>query len=203
MSNLSRRSLVTSAAALPALAVPAVASAAIEPDPTFAVIAAHHETYLSRMRALRIQMDLQVHVERKAHELGQSFARAGEEHIGECAASNGYCVVCAEREARAADQAAYEIHSEAQEELMEVVPTTTAGVIALLQYVEEFFEQRIELPEEPEQWHSSAEFSAFADTHEHPSLRDKLNGEPIELPGAYFIMQNVREALQSLASGQS
>ena len=43
MSNLSRRSLVTSAAALPALAVPAVASAAIEPDPTFAVIAAHHE----------------------------------------------------------------------------------------------------------------------------------------------------------------
>ena len=39
MSNLSRRSLVTSAAALPALAVPAVAVAAsAEPDPIFAAI---------------------------------------------------------------------------------------------------------------------------------------------------------------------
>jgi hypothetical protein len=39
MSNLSRRSLVTSAAALPALAVPAVAVAAFaEPDPIFAAI---------------------------------------------------------------------------------------------------------------------------------------------------------------------
>ena len=39
MSNLSRRSLVTSAAALPALAVPAVAIAAIaDPDPIHAAI---------------------------------------------------------------------------------------------------------------------------------------------------------------------
>jgi hypothetical protein len=38
MSNLSRRSLVASAAALPALAVPAVAIASIEPDPIFAAI---------------------------------------------------------------------------------------------------------------------------------------------------------------------
>jgi hypothetical protein len=40
MSNLSRRSLVTSAAALPALAVPAVAVASVEPDPIFAVLKA-------------------------------------------------------------------------------------------------------------------------------------------------------------------
>jgi hypothetical protein len=38
MSALSRRSIVASAAALPALAVPAVVSAAIEPDPIYAVI---------------------------------------------------------------------------------------------------------------------------------------------------------------------
>jgi hypothetical protein len=39
MSNLSRRLLVASAAALPALAVPAVAIAAIgEPDPIFAAL---------------------------------------------------------------------------------------------------------------------------------------------------------------------
>ena len=39
MSNLSRRSLVTTAAALPALAVPAVAVAAIEPTHTLARLA--------------------------------------------------------------------------------------------------------------------------------------------------------------------
>ena len=38
MSNLSRRSIVASAAALPALAVPALAIASIEPDPIFAAI---------------------------------------------------------------------------------------------------------------------------------------------------------------------
>jgi hypothetical protein len=38
MSNLSRRSLVSSAAALPALAVPAVALASVEPDPIYAAI---------------------------------------------------------------------------------------------------------------------------------------------------------------------
>lgn len=43
MSHLSRRSLVTSAAALPALAVPAVVMASIEPDPIFAAIEAYRE----------------------------------------------------------------------------------------------------------------------------------------------------------------
>jgi hypothetical protein len=38
MSNLSRRSIVASAAALPALAVPAVALASVEPDPIYAAI---------------------------------------------------------------------------------------------------------------------------------------------------------------------
>jgi hypothetical protein len=43
MSALSRRSIVASAAALPALAVPAVVSAAVEPDPIFAAIAVHRK----------------------------------------------------------------------------------------------------------------------------------------------------------------
>jgi hypothetical protein len=38
MSALSQRSIVASAAALRALAVPAVVSATVEPDPIFAVI---------------------------------------------------------------------------------------------------------------------------------------------------------------------
>ncbi len=43
MSNLSRRSLVTSAATLPALAVPAVAVAAVVADDAFARIAEHRQ----------------------------------------------------------------------------------------------------------------------------------------------------------------
>jgi hypothetical protein len=43
MSALSRRSIVASAAALPALAVPAVVSAAVEPDPIFAAIEVHRK----------------------------------------------------------------------------------------------------------------------------------------------------------------
>jgi len=46
MSNLSRRSLVASAAALPALAVPAVALAVTaEPDPIFALIERHRAVF--------------------------------------------------------------------------------------------------------------------------------------------------------------
>ena len=43
MSQLSRRTLVTSAAALPALSVPALASA--EPDPIFAAIETYRDTH--------------------------------------------------------------------------------------------------------------------------------------------------------------
>jgi hypothetical protein len=58
MSALSRRSLVTSAAALPALAVPAVAVAACaEPDPIYAAIEAcleaERRTYAEACRGLR------------------------------------------------------------------------------------------------------------------------------------------------------
>jgi len=53
MSALSRRSLVASAAALPALAVPAAACASVEPDPIFAVIAAYGPAFDQWEAALR------------------------------------------------------------------------------------------------------------------------------------------------------
>jgi hypothetical protein len=53
MSNLSRRSIVAGAAALPALAVPAVASAAIaDPDPIYAAIEVHQKAYEAWIKAL-------------------------------------------------------------------------------------------------------------------------------------------------------
>jgi hypothetical protein len=88
-------------------------------------------------------------------------------------------------------------------ELSEVVPTTMAGVVALLRYLEEFQEQAIELPEAPRQWHSGDHDALLTETYEHPNLVDKFNGEPLELPFVYWVMQNARTALQSLVTVQS
>jgi hypothetical protein len=57
MIDLSRRSLVAGAAALPALAVPTVAVVA-EPDPTFAVIEAHRDALLAAMRAMKFPNEM-------------------------------------------------------------------------------------------------------------------------------------------------
>jgi hypothetical protein len=53
MSKLSRRSLVATAAALPALAVPAIAATG-QPDPIFAAIEAHRVSYETWSKALTI-----------------------------------------------------------------------------------------------------------------------------------------------------
>jgi hypothetical protein len=59
MSNLSRRSLVASAASLPALAVPAVAVAAsAEPDPVYTLIEAHRRAYQTWSDAVDVQFGL-------------------------------------------------------------------------------------------------------------------------------------------------
>jgi hypothetical protein len=60
MSALSRRSLVASTAALPALAVPAAVSAAIEPDPIYAAIEAHRIAYIAWGKALKHQSGIPV-----------------------------------------------------------------------------------------------------------------------------------------------
>jgi hypothetical protein len=52
MSKLSRRSLVTTAATLPALAVPITAASATEPDPTFALIEAFEQAYAAHGTAI-------------------------------------------------------------------------------------------------------------------------------------------------------
>jgi hypothetical protein len=55
MSKLSRRSLVTTAVALPALAVPITAASATEPDPTFALIEAFEQAYIAHGTAINAE----------------------------------------------------------------------------------------------------------------------------------------------------
>jgi hypothetical protein len=65
MSNLSRRNIVTSAAALPALAVPALGSAAA--DPIFAAIEAHRHAHAATTAAWQSAADDGVDVEESEH----------------------------------------------------------------------------------------------------------------------------------------
>jgi hypothetical protein len=175
--KLDRRTILAGAAAVPALAIPAAGAAsaftaASEPDPVFATVAAHREAFVEHMRAARLDGKLM-----------RSYPGA-------------------EATAAALD-AADEALEGATLELSEVVPTTMAGVVALLRYLEEFQEQAIELPEAPRQWHSGDHDALLAETYEHPNLVDKFNGEPLELPFVYWVMQNVRTALQSFVTVQS
>jgi hypothetical protein len=57
MSKLSRRSLVASAAALPALAVPAIAITSVEPDPIYAAIERWKEAVAVEDEAFRAHGD--------------------------------------------------------------------------------------------------------------------------------------------------
>jgi hypothetical protein len=101
------------------------------------------------------------------------------------------------------EEAAYDAETEARDALnphqmalTEIQPTTMAGVLALLAYLDDFRTQAIELPEDPRGYHSEESFlSELTDE----TILDKFNGKLVVLPYDFWIMRNVREALQSLA----
>jgi hypothetical protein len=66
------------------------------------------------------------------------------------------------------------------------------GVLALL---DDYHVQAIDLPEDPIQWHSHHHFFGIVESHD---VRDRFNGEPLDLPLTFWVLRNVREALQSL-----
>jgi hypothetical protein len=76
MTNLSRRTLVSSVAALPALAVPVIANAS-EPDPIFAAIEAHRRACAATTAAFQSAADDGVDVEdNEQHRLFDNRDRA-------------------------------------------------------------------------------------------------------------------------------
>jgi hypothetical protein len=109
MPNLSRRHLVTTAAALPALAVPAVAAFAHEPDPIFAAI--------EKDRALDEAFFARLHYEDNLAASGHKLPQAP----GRAQTSEMIAVVAASRSARA--------------DLANTGPTTATGLVAYLDYV--------------------------------------------------------------------
>ena len=126
--KLNRRTILAGAAAVPALAIPAAGAAS-----TFAT-ASEPDPVFATVAAHR-----EAFVEHmRAARLDGKFMRSdpGAEATG------------------AALDAADEALDGATLELSEVVPTTMAGVVALLRHLEKFQEQAIELPEDARCWHS-------------------------------------------------
>lgn len=175
MSKLNRRSLVASAAALPALAIPAASlpahiDAISIPDPTFAAIDTHRTALLSAMRADKIICETPDNERTKEGDLACDHADAAED--------------------------------DATLKLSEIVPTTFAGIFALMEYVYELHVGKVALPEEPNQWfvawreESRLESSAYK--FEDGELVDPFNGEPLNLPLMFWVMWNVQSALRIL-----
>jgi hypothetical protein len=99
--------------------------------------------------------------------------------------------------ALAAVTAAYEASNKVQVALTKIRPTTMAGVIALLAYIDDYHTGRFEHPEDPENYRCHHE---DLDTQEilDDTVMDKTNKTPLELPYNFWLMRNVREALQNL-----
>jgi hypothetical protein len=105
-------------------------------------------------------------------------------------------------ETSAAEAAALEINDDAEKALGEIVPTTMPGVIALLGYIEDHCHQKLELPDDPENWHSDSETSWFAGdcpTWADEDIIDRCYGTPVELPRGFWLMRNALNALRTLA----
>jgi hypothetical protein len=102
-------------------------------------------------------------------------------------------------EAEAAEDDAWLAEVDAQWKLTNVVPTTFAGVLALLAYSDDLYTGALALPEEPQNWHSGREVGGFLGVSCDDEVLDKFSGEPIELPLIFWIMRNVRTALQDMA----
>jgi hypothetical protein len=108
----------------------------------------------------------------------------------------------AEAESRAADDA----EQSTQFELSSVVPTTWAGVFALMEYVEALHTAEVGLPEDPAYYASVDD--GDGDDHwirrfEVDDLRSPHRGTQFRLPLIFLVMQNIRTALQSLSAAQS
>ena len=122
----SRRAVLAGAAAIPALSLPAVAAVAT-PDPVFAAIERHKAAALLAMQKSMVQSDT------------PDF---GPEHDPEVHAR-------VQEEQGSATDASYE----AAYDLTLIEPTTPAGIVALIDYVEAFNEGKFRINDE---WHSFA-----------------------------------------------
>ena len=124
----SRRSILAGAAALPALAMPAIASVTV--DPIFAAIGRHKITFLASMEASSVRSET----------INAEWSPLYDHDLYRRAEVTSRWANRAERRAALA--------------LTTIRPTTMAGVQALLEYVDAFTAGAFKLPSDPEGWYS-------------------------------------------------
>ena len=153
----SRRAILAGAVALPAIAVPRLAiSAGTQPDPIFAAIERHKTTYITWTETGKIQSETKCSDEERYWEAQVRCRWAS----------------------RASMRAGFA--------LTNIQPTTMAGVLALLQYVEEFNAGGFGHPSD-DGWRS------------WPAGWPAADGDPdVDLFG-FLMLANVRRALEALA----
>jgi len=174
-STTSRRAILAGIAAIPAAtSLPAIATAATEPDPIFAAIERHKVAFPISMAASSVRM-------------GTVDAKWSSE----------YDPVKLEK-AEAARSAADDEAGDAAFNLTLIEPTTFAGIVALIDYMEEFNQGQFRLEGEEDEWFSAAYMWPAADQFEFEG-HDERHDPDGELGMAYAILLNVRDALRALA----
>jgi hypothetical protein len=160
MTAISRRSALAGVASLtvPSTALAAYSATSIV-DPIFAAIERHREAYMLRLTAGRIRGD--------TPDWGPDCDEAK--------------LAVVEKE----DDAAYQANEDAAMALTTIRPTTIAGILALLEYVEFFNAGGIFLPDDRVNWSSAAMFWPRIE-------RDHESDEY-----GYLILANVRAALDA------
>ena len=162
----SRRAILAGAAALPALAMPAIASATV--DPIFALIEAHRVAFPRRLEAQRATGEIPL---------------LEDPDCGE-----------ADRALHAADDEAFEADMNAAFALVTVPPTTMAGVLALIDYVDNFNRGKFKLNDD---WYSADYMWSNAGRFDwDDEYLDKIE---CRCGMEFAILLNVRAALESLA----
>jgi hypothetical protein len=182
-STIDRRAVLAGAAAVPAAAIPVIALASGEPDPIFEAIQKHRDLWLQSATASRAC----VNAEEAADQEHDPRPYHGHEHELEAwERRNNLSELIAERERLGAEEASAAV------ELTNIAPTTMAGVLALIDYVDSFDRGELEICAD---WCSHWELwpcNIFAE-----ELLDR-RGKPINLPFHGWIMRNIEIALRDL-----
>jgi hypothetical protein len=172
MSNLSRRSIVTSAAALPALAIPAVA-VAVSPgrDPIFAAIETHRRSDAEWIERVKFENDVaeEIPAERRYLSSDESTEGRDARHVA----------------AVKATLAANDRMDDTACALSGVEPTSIAGVTALLTYFAEI--------DSKDGGHGSSFPDKLLDDD------DPGGNKSWGAPYSYFIVRNAARSLSKLA----
>jgi hypothetical protein len=163
----SRRAVLAGIAAAPALAAPALAEIGSSPDPIFAAIERHKVAFRTSQEAGRIRV-----------------------YTVDCEEAPEYDAV-KHKAAEEADCAATDASNDAAYALTTIRPTTMAGALALLRYVEAFNAGAFFLKPWPDSTVSDWQSGAFF----WPEDKDEHD---IDLFG-YRFLANVRSALEAMA----